>query len=188
MLSNPPLLEAVKKETDACCTSDGSCDLEKLSSECPHLHAVWYEALRLYNAATTVRKAVQDIHIGGKIIHNCDQIFGPLRNYQLDGKTFGANPLEFNAYRFLEKPNLTRSKKYFPFGGGHTYCPGRYFAEREIYMFIALTLKRFDIQITTLDGVPIENPQAPPVKINVPAPAAMAPTRDIYVTLRERVL
>ncbi|KAL1966180.1 hypothetical protein VTN77DRAFT_4732 [Rasamsonia byssochlamydoides] len=188
MLCNPTLLEAVKKETDACCTDDGSCDLDKLLTSCPHLQAVWYEVLRLYNASTAVRTAVQDCTIGGKIIHKGNQIFGPVRNFQLNSQFFGANPTEFNAYRFIENPTMVRSKGYFPFGGGHTYCPGRFFAEREIYMFVGLTLRRFEIQVSTPEGVAIENPQVPPININMPAPAALHPTRDLYVTFRKRVL
>jgi cytochrome P450 len=185
---NPALLKTVREETDACCTDDGACDLNKLVSDSPHLLAVWQESLRFYNAGTTVRKATGDCNIGGKHIHDGDQIFGPIRNFALRQDFFGGDSHEFNAYRWLQNPNLVRSKGYLPFGGGHTYCPGRYFAQREIFMFIALTLRRFDIRVTTAEGVPVEQPKAPPIRVDLPSPGAIAPNEDVFITMSERQL
>ncbi|KAF2188486.1 cytochrome P450 [Zopfia rhizophila CBS 207.26] len=188
MLCTPDILNTVRSETDACCTPDGSCKIEKLLEHCPALDGVWNEALRLYNASTAVRKAVTDCFIGNKIIHSGDQIFGPVRNWQLEEGFFGECARNFRADRWTKNKNLTRSKGFTPFGGGHTYCPGRYFAQRETYMFIAILLRRFELQVTDPSGLPILHPQVPPVEVNLPAPAAMRPVHDIYITLKRRAV
>jgi cytochrome P450 len=186
MLCDRPLIEAVRNETDTHIASDGTCDIDSLVTSCPNLDAVWNETLRLYIASTAVRKASANCIIGGKIIHKDDQIFGPARNWQLDAQYFGENAHHFDAGRWIRNKALSRSKGFTPFGGGQTYCPGRYFAQRETYSFIASLLQRYDLQVTHRDGCIIENASAPPVEVNLPAPAAMRPVHDVYVTLRER--
>ena len=187
MLCALDLLQLVRSETDACCNADGSGDVEKLLTRCPNLDSVWNEALRLYNASTAVRKATSDCWVGSKIIHKGDQIFGPVRNWQLEEQYFGGNPEAFHPSRWMGKKDLSRSRGFTPFGGGHTYCPGRYFAQRETYLFVGLLLRRFELQVTDLHGNPITHPQVPRVELNLPAPAAMRPVDDMYVTLSKRM-
>jgi cytochrome P450 len=186
MLSDQELIKVVRDETDLCFTPDGECDLHKLITACPTLDAIWNEVLRLYNASTAVRKASEDCVIGGKNIHKGDQIFGPVRNWQLDKQYFGEKADQFNASRWTETKGLTRSRGFTPFGGGHTYCPGRYFAQREIYSYIAVLLQNFRLNVTDSSGTPIMNPKVPPVETNLPAPAAMRPVYDILITLTKR--
>lgn len=54
---------------------------------------------------------------------------------------------EFKFDRFLgaENAGLVKGKSYGPFGGGSTYCPGRFVAEQEVFMFVATVLASFDI-------------------------------------------
>ncbi|MCJ1268396.1 hypothetical protein MMC22_008284 [Lobaria immixta] len=54
---------------------------------------------------------------------------------------------EFKLIRFLGVANagLAKGKSYRPFGGGSTYCPGRFGAKQEVFMFVATVLARFDI-------------------------------------------
>lgn len=163
-----------------------SCDVDKLITDRPHLDAIWNETLRLYNGATAVRKAVGECRIGGKVIHSGDQVFGPARNFHPEPRLFGRKPFEFDAERFLDDKNLPRSRGFIPFGGGHTYCPGRYFAQREMYMLLALTLDRFELQVTDSEGTLVTRPQVPPVPRSMPASTAIGPANDLYVTLRQR--
>ena len=186
MLCNPKLLESVRRETDACVTPEGSCDLEKLLHQCPHLDAIWNEALRLYGVATTVRVPTQECHIGSIIIQSGSQIFAPARNFHMEYSIFGADPHNFNAERFLEDKTLSKSRGFVPFGGGQTYCPGRFFAQREAYMFLALTLKRFEVEVTTREGNVIQHPRPPSVEKGMPAAAVTRPADDMFVMLRER--
>jgi cytochrome P450 len=186
MLCAPELFYAVRDETDACFTVDGSCNVDRLLTQCSNLDATWNEALRMYNASTAVRKATTDCIIGGKMIHRGDQIFGPVRNWQLDSQYFGRNAAEFDTKRWSKGKDMTRSKGFTPFGGGHTYCPGRYFAQRETYLFIAFFLQRFEVVVTDKVGNSVKSPKVSPVDISFPAPAAMRPVHDMYVTLTLR--
>ena len=114
------------------------------------------------------------------------KLFAPVRNFHLEERVFGGNPREFDPQRFLHNKNLPRSKGFIPFGGGHTYCPGRYFAQREIYTFLALTLHRFELQVTDAEAAIISKPQVPPVEKSLPAATAIGPAHDVFVTFRRR--
>lgn len=132
------------------------------------------------------RKAVMDCHIGGKTIHAGDQIFGPFRNWQLDDRFFGPNATEFDTSRWIKNKNLTRSRGFTPFGGGQTACPGRHFAQRETYSFIALLLNRFELQVTDCNGIGIAEPTVPRVAAGFPTEGIMAPESDMHITLKPR--
>ncbi|BCR94020.1 cytochrome P450 [Aspergillus luchuensis] len=187
ILTNPTLKASIESEISACYpspTSDQGCDMEKLSSACPHLNALWAEALRLYNFSTAVRKAVDDCSVGTKIIHKGDQVFGPVRNFHLAEGVFSSGAADFDHTRFLKNPKIRQAKEYFPFGGGHTLCPGRYFAEREVYLLVAMSLRRFKMEVTTADGGVVESPKVPDIRMDLPSLAAAAPAGDLFVTVR----
>jgi cytochrome P450 len=154
--------------------------MDRLLHECPQLDAIWHEVLRVYNGASVAREAMVDTVVGGKEVPKGQKIVAPFRQFLLDGDVFGADPLIFNPERFLRKKNLHKAKGYSPFGGGSTYCPGRFFAQREIYMFIAWTYQRFDLSVEP--GAVI-----PPIDLATPCPAAMKPNGDMNVTLKPRV-
>lgn len=48
--------------------------------------------------------------------------------------------------------DLARSKSFRPFGGGTTYCPGRFVARQEVYMFVVVVLHRFRIEVMGGEG------------------------------------
>lgn len=81
--------------------------------------------------------------------------------------------------RFLAKKTLHHTKGYHPFGGGNTYCPGRFFARSEIYIFIATTLNRLDLQLAPGERLPN-------VDLDIPSSSAMPATKDLLVTIRPR--
>ncbi|RAH69240.1 cytochrome P450 [Aspergillus aculeatinus CBS 121060] len=198
ILCDANLKTAVISEINACfpnpsATSGGSaspptddyqgCDMDKLVTGCPQLNALWAEALRLYNFSTAVRKAVDDCsvnHNGQTFnIRKGQQVFGPVRNFhRTDGSIFGDATTAFDHTRFLRDPKIRQAKEYFPFGGGHTLCPGRHFAEREIYLLVALTLRRFEVTVVG------DHPTVPPINYDMPALAAAAPKGELFVTLR----
>ena len=154
-----------------------------LLTACPHLDAIWYETLRLYNASSVVRGAITPCVVGGKSISPGDNIIGPFRQFHLNRSIFGADASNFNPRRFVENKMLPRTKGYAPFGGGHTTCPGRLFAQREIYLFVAMTLWKFDLEL---------EPQSPPqtmpkVDDHTPSVVAMSPDKDVMVNIRPRV-
>lgn len=188
ILCDATLKATIENEINACFpsqTSDEGYDMDKMMNGCPHLKALWYEVLRVYNASTAVRKATRDCSVRNTTIHEGEQVFGPVRNFHLNGGVFGTDADEFDHSRFLKSPKLSKAKEYCPFGGGHTLCPGRGLAEREIYLLIAFCLRRFQIDVTTLDGQPVENPQVPPIRRDLPVLAATAPVGDLFVRLTE---
>lgn len=189
ILCDPSLKATIENEINSCFpnqTSDDGYDMERMMNECPHLNALWYEVLRFYNASTAVRKATRDCSVGNTTVHEGDQVFGPVRSFHLNEGVFGTGVDQFDHMRFLKDPKLRRAKEYCPFGGGHTLCPGRSLAEREIYLLIAFSLRRFQISVTTSDGHPIEKPQVPAIRRDLPVLAATAPVGDLFVGLESR--
>ena len=47
----------------------------------------------------------------------------------------------------MKETSLNRSMSYKPFAGGVTHCPGRFLAKREVLVFVATILHRFDIEV-----------------------------------------
>ena len=179
ILCDPKLSLAVCKEIEKAHNLDGSLDMKVLTTECPSLDSVWYEVLRIYNAASTAREAVEETVIGGKLVHKGDRILTPFRQFQMDTSIFGANARNFIPDRFLKSKNLHRAKGYHPFGGGTTYCPGRFFAQQEIYMLVAFVFHRFELSIAGACVVP-------KLDVNTPVPAAMRPMSDMNIRLAPR--
>lgn len=182
ILTDPAYLASLRSEVDRAFSISGDVDENVLLTQCPHLDAVWHETLRFYNNASAVRSASAPCVIGGKDIHVGDTVIGPFRQFHLHRGIFGEDARTFEPRRFLNKPNLQRVKGYAPFGGGHTHCPGRLFAQSEIYLFIALTLYRFELSLHPQE----EKLGIPNVTRIVPEPAAMAPDRDMLVILSPR--
>ena len=179
ILTSPTLLAAVKAETSNACRPDGSLDLELLTTSCPHLDSTWHESLRLYSANTLLRIAIRPTTVDGKAIQLGDQVMSPFRQFHLNKDLFGDDALEWNGDRFRENKDLLRNKAYHPFGGGATYCPGRFLAKQEVFTLVALVLYRFDVELE-------EGARQPTVNLKEPSMGVMRPIGDLNVKLRER--
>ncbi|KAK4163959.1 cytochrome P450 [Cladorrhinum sp. PSN259] len=183
MLYDPAYFNAVRSEIDAAFSGpDAEPDMNVLLTTCPHLDAIWYETMRVYNATSAIRHARTECIIGDKRIHAGDQIVAPFRQFHLNRDIFGPDAGIFRPGRFLENKGLHRAKGYSPFGGGYTYCPGRLFAQREIYLFVAETLWKFDLELVPRPG----GPRMPQVDERIPSPAAMGPDEDVLVRISPR--
>ncbi|OCH91434.1 CyP450 monooxygenase [Obba rivulosa] len=71
------------------------------------------------------------------------------------------NPDEFRPERFLKNGELYPAARYGPevaFGAGRRICPGRYFAEKSLFMNVACILQTFNV------SAPLD-PQGRPIKI-----------------------
>ncbi|KAI1347247.1 cytochrome P450 [Xylaria sp. FL0043] len=158
LLHNPSYLDAVRKETDtAFATSETKPDMKVLLNNCPHLDA-------------------HPVRVG-------DQLVAPFRQYHMNQSIFGADAPNFRPERFLDDKSLPRTKGYAPFGGGHTYCPGRLFAQREIYLFVAEILWRYTLILGPRAG---GGPRMPQVDLSTPSVAAMGPDEDVVVLISQR--
>lgn len=78
----------------------------------------------------------------------------------------------------MNDKKLASKKGYHPFGGGNTYCPGRFLARQEVYTFVALTLYRFELDL--------EDTTLPSVNETEPSLGAMRPIGDMRVRVREK--
>lgn len=65
----------------------------------------------------------------------------------MNESSWGNDSEIFNSERFLKAKNLEKSTSFRPFGGGFTYCAGRFVAMREVISFVALALNRFDMRV-----------------------------------------
>ncbi|KAL8769419.1 MAG: hypothetical protein Q9209_004647 [Squamulea sp. 1 TL-2023] len=179
IIHDPFLRSCVGTETERAFGPDGTLDIDKLLSNCPQLDAVWYEVLRIYNNAAIARRATEEATVSGKSVHAGQTILGPFRQFHLDADIFGSQASGFDANRFLESKNLQQTRGYHPFGGGNTYCPGRFFAKSEIYIFVATTLNRFDAEMAA-------GQKFPSVDLDVPSSSAMPAIEDFLVELKPR--
>ncbi|QDS69852.1 hypothetical protein FKW77_000278 [Venturia effusa] len=152
LLFDQRLYDLVRDETGACFS--GGCqdpDLTRLISRCPRLDASWHECLRLGSASASVRHVNKTCVINGKRYEEGGQIMIPISQLHHGADYFGRDPDSFDADRFYNDPCLVKSPAYRPWGGGTTYCPGRYVAKLEIFYFIALALNRFNLSLSDED-------------------------------------
>lgn len=112
--------------------NEGTTDLESRLERCPRLEAVFNEVVRLTSSSSSIRNVTSLTEIGGKLLHKGTKVLIPYRQLHLNEDIFGADLLHFNAERFFTNKELARSSSYRPFGGGVTYCPGRFLARREV--------------------------------------------------------
>lgn len=113
----------------------------------PHLDSFYEEILRVVNDPIGTRLVTHETTIGGKVLLPGRRILMPYKQLHFDPHVFGSNANEFDARRFLKNKSLKRSPSWRPFGGAATHCPGRFLARREVYMFVAVVLFRFDIRL-----------------------------------------
>jgi cytochrome P450 len=80
-----------------------------------------------------------------------------------------ANPMEFQPERFLgEHP--APDPNTLAFGFGRRVCPGRFLADKTVFLSVAQSLAVFDINKPRQDGVEVTTPRFDPGVISHPAP------------------
>lgn len=182
LLFDEKLFSTIRAEIEPA-FENGTTNLNHLLENCPRLESVYDEILRLSNSPIGARTVTADAVVGGKTLFVGTKILMPYRQMHFDDAVFGSNVKEFDSKRFLNR-DLTRSSSYRPFGGAATLCPGRFLARREVYMFIAMILYRFDISLATQNGV---LPPFPPLDEEKPTGGMMGPAagHDIHVNVKE---
>ncbi|KAL8713320.1 MAG: hypothetical protein Q9220_002519 [cf. Caloplaca sp. 1 TL-2023] len=178
ILTSSSLLASIRVETAPAVHADGSLDLEHLASRCPQLDAIWHEVLRLYTSTSLIRVALRPTTVDGLTIHTGDQVMSPFRQFHMNREEFGADAATWNPDRFLQNKDLSKSRGYHPFGGGATYCPGRFLAKQEVYTFVAVVLHRFEVELV--------DPVLPTVNVREPCLGAMRPIGDILVKVKDK--
>ncbi|KAL8897140.1 MAG: hypothetical protein Q9192_002729 [Flavoplaca navasiana] len=135
-----------------CAVRDSASPNELASNleKCPRLNAVLNETLRITTSSSTIRNVLNTITVGGKRLRKGTKVLVPHRQLHFDDRAFGKNPEVFDSDLFFDRKELSRSSNFRSFGGGTTYCPGRFVVKREVLTFVALALVRFDIKVAEL--------------------------------------
>lgn len=147
--------------------------------------ALYYEVLRLATSSVSVRDVKAQTRIGGKLLRAGNRVLLPYRQMLFDGSVFGDDAETFNPDRFLNDRKLSNSLSFRPFGGGATYCPGRFLAKAEVLTFVALVICRFDLELA---GNKDKEVSIPRMEIRRPCLGIMGPEKEGDVVLKVRPL
>ncbi|KAL9002021.1 MAG: hypothetical protein Q9188_005028 [Gyalolechia gomerana] len=192
ILFDPSLLETLRLETRGAVSDDHSkIDAAYLINECPRLEAVYLEVMRIVNGTLSGRKIVTDTPMGGKILRKGNTILIPFQQLHRGKAAFGPAPELFEPERFLLDKSLKNSGNFKPFGGGISYCPGRFLAKQEMLVFVAILINRFDFQIPktlSKDGCNYRPQSFPQLDNSTPALSVNWPLRgmDVYLDIQKR--
>ena len=144
-------------------------DHTALCCNCPILKSTWLETIRLDAVGFEIKSILEDLTIS-ETYEDAALLRGPEaipRSYLLRAGNsisipnstahtdprFWENPGQFNASRFIvQDPRSEKGERaewprhFYAFGGGHTMCRGRLFAEKETLMFMAAFISFWDIE------------------------------------------
>ncbi|KAL9577512.1 MAG: hypothetical protein Q9212_006317 [Teloschistes hypoglaucus] len=184
LLHDPALYAAIKEETDRTITDKDDIDLARLTKACPRLEAFLNEILRFTVSSQSTRRVDSPTVIGNKTLQPGAFVFIPYRQLHFNEDVFGADAHEFKADRFLQNPELAKHPSFRPFGGGTTYCPGRFVARQEVCVFVALMLHKYDVALVGAMG----GQTFPRVNDRNPALGAVGPVPgdDLRIKIRRR--
>lgn len=119
------------------------------------------------------------LRIGGKIIPCGARLFAPPRQLHTNEKVW-PNAHSFQPEQWLAKNVEGKLHDYKPFGGGITYCPGRFLVKSTIRAFLAVAVARFEIE---LEPGQVEAK----FKLDEPVQGPVYPADGIDLKLRLRV-
>ena len=152
LLQDSSLLGSIREEVLPG-VANGTPDIHHLMDHCPRLEAVFHEVLRLTASSASFRHVQKPTVIAGMTLRRDTKLIIPYRQLHYNEDVYGSNVCQFDPERFFKDRELSRSSSYRPFGGGSTYCPGRFIARQEVVTFIGLVLGRFDIQMASRNSV-----------------------------------
>ena len=175
LLYDPVLLGSIREETTPAFAS-GDTNIDYLLESSPRLNALFDEVLRITNSSSSVRSVTRDTMINGSKFRAGKRILMPYRQLHFDKSVFDIDAQEFDARRFLKHPGLSKSQSYRPFGGGSTYCPGRFIARLEVVAFVAIVLQRFNVELVMGENKSL--PPFPRLEEMRPCLGIMPPVQD----------
>lgn len=188
LVYDPPLLEEVKRETEAAWQS-GQLNIKYLGDSCPVLDATFNEVLRHKNAAGAMRLIKEKTEIGSptKKLQPGNMVYIPFHQIHTNEVVWGERCLDFDHTRFLKRKSLARHASFRPFGGGATYCPGRTLAKQEVFSAVAIILHRFDVRLATM-GNKVQSQVFPVLNVKTPSLGLNGPVKgmDVIVEMLPR--
>lgn len=182
ILRDPALHSAILAEISPAVSGDLSC-LESRLENCHHLVAVYNEIVRLNTASASIRSVAAPTNLGSVTLSPGAKVLLPYRQLHFDESVFGENVDTFDSRRFLANVELSKSPSFRPFGGGTTYCAGRFVAKREVLAFVALAIYRYEVEVVGADAgaFPECDVKKPCLGVLPPKPG-----EDMKITIRKR--
>lgn len=151
VLHDESLVGALREEI-APIFAQGTTNLGSRIEGCRLLESVYLESLRLSSSSATIRAVQHTTTVGGFTLQKGIKILVPFCQLHLDDSVWGPTPTQFDPERFLKNGHLRQSPSFKPFGGGTTYCPGRFLARLEVMALVAVVLHRFDVTLSPSQG------------------------------------
>ena len=191
IFSDPALLQDIRAEISASGSlktspsADGTkrkytLDITTLQETCPLLVS-YRELLRLRTFSSTHRWVTEDTLLNNQYLLKKDSVLlipGALIHAD---PVWGPNAQAYDPRRFLKKDTNTKPGAYRAWGGGHTLCPGRFFATTEIVSAVAMVVMRFNLQPIRGKGW-----RMPEVDTSRVASSICPPKEDMRVKITER--
>ena len=156
--------------------------MEYLIEQCPLLDASLNETLRLVTGAASARNVDVATAVGDKVLAPGAKLIMPYRQLHYEEQYFGPDVYAFKPSRFLDNKELHKSPYFKPFGGGMTYCSGRFIARREVVMLAAVIVTQYDLEIANKEqGLPRLDMKKPTIGVIDPVEGD-----DVLLRVRRR--
>jgi len=168
----------------------------------PFLSSAFTETLRLRVSTTPTRQILKDLEVDGYVLKAGKVVMLPSwpAHTNDEWSTPDHSATTFWAGRFLPENNskgdkkaasassLLKSGRYFPFGGGTSICPGRFFAKQEVLIAVAIMILKFDIEFVKFIGHDgSDSDRGPETDTKNAGAGAVSPDRDLLVRLKRRL-
>ena len=185
--SVPGLLAECRRELESI-MHDKNLSPAFAAQHCPLLQSTMKETMRHQSTGTNRRFVMEETVLNDRYLLKKGGIVEiPAESVHFDEDIWGPSVQTFDPFRFYKNINGTAGERKIPahafrgFGGGHTMCPGRHLATKEITSLAAMLIDGFDI-------VPVQGewkmPKTEAEDINA---VMMNPTSDIAVLVEKRV-
>lgn len=179
ILYDEQLRKAVKQEVDAAWESE-HLDVKLLCNNAKVLDRTFHECLRLKAGAMMGRKVLAPIRIGNKMLEPGGTVLIPSRQLHSNENVWGADHTHFAGERFAKNEDLLKHSSYRPFGGGVSLCPGRKIAREQVFVFVAILIHRFNVELDQE-----MRQEFPRLNVSTPALGVTGPAKgmDVFVKL-----
>ncbi|KAK0724413.1 cytochrome P450 [Lasiosphaeris hirsuta] len=202
---DPKLLKEVRAEVETAYEIDPTTGKKVLRGDLltalPLLQSIYIEGLRLHVSMNITREITGPIELSGGVVPQKGAILQAATEIvHLDENIWGAEghpASEFWAERHIKYVEDGQGKQvrrfemaagpndFFPYGGGVSVCPGRFFAKQDMMLVVAMLVSRFDIEFvrwTNRDGTPSDRPAQNDVRWS--GGASVPPDREMKVILK----
>lgn len=191
--SSPSLLGEIRAEIHDTATTqignEGAADHLKpsLLCQCRLLLATYHEVLRIVGSGVTTNRVVLEdtlVTLAQKdyVLKKGGIVQIPANVIHSDPSIWGADALEFNPRRFIDRPKLASSSAFRTFGGGASRCPGRRFAQTQALAFVAGVVMGWDLDPLNDNTATWMLPEMDMTRL----PGLFKPLKDVRVRIKRR--